>query len=152
LTVGAAGSISMNGSAGQPAANVDITSTWDAGGAGGGSGGLILLQASSTLTLASGSTLSVAGGDGGPASCGAGAGPGIGAAGGNGGGGGYIILNSPSISDSSTKNLSGGAVGASVAIGSWPNSYSAGFAGTGAGELVAPVAGGAGLVLVNLYS
>jgi hypothetical protein len=120
-------------------------------GSGGGSGGLILLQSNTSINLPAGSTLSVKGGNGaayaGPSAC----------YGGGGGGGGYVVLNSPSLTNSGTITLTGGTAGASgvVPVTFWTSgSGGGGFGGNGGNggwTSGASSAGGAGQLILNQY-
>jgi hypothetical protein len=128
ISIGSAGVLTANGS-NASSGNFTLGSDYAWSGSGGGSGGLILLQAEDSLTLSSGSQLSVKGGNG---SNGVVSGVFTNAGGGGGGGGGYIVLNSPSLADSSTKFLLGGTGGLTVVTGSGASGASgAGFGGVG---------------------
>ena len=148
ITVGASASILMSGG-NAPAVTVGGGSASAVGGGGGGSGGLIYLESSSSLTLSAGSSLTAAGGNG---ANGSGTG-GFAGGGGGGGGGGYIVLNSPSLSDSSTKTLTGGSAGAGT-NSNGPGGSGAAFGGFG-GQVGATggtsSSGGVGQTLTNVY-
>jgi hypothetical protein len=123
--------IDMSGTQGFAAAGAG----GQAGGGGGGSGGLIYMEAE-TLSVAG--ILNARGGNGANSINGAFAG--------GGGGGGYIILSSPSaITDTSTKSVTGGAVGAG---GGSLGGAGGGFGGRGGAD---NVAGSAGQILTNYY-
>ncbi len=156
ITVGASAIISVNGQSGTAATFSVSPTSYSAGGGGGGSGGLILLQSNTSLTLTVGSTLSAAGGNGGVGIQGGGSWSWAG--GGGGGGGGYIVLNSPSTADASTKTLTGGTGGAGVGavVSGGYGGGGSGFGGIGGyggglGGTTAGGNGGAGQTLLNLY-
>jgi hypothetical protein len=147
--------VSMDGGNGIATASAGGAGTFaSAGGAGGGSGGLILLQSARSLNLAAGSSLSVNGGNG---ANGVIANPGApNASGGGGGGGGYIVLNSPSTVDSSTKNLAGGTAGSNGGGLGNGTGNGGGFGGAGGlgGDVFfarSPQAGSPGQTLLNSY-
>ncbi len=150
ITVGSTAIISAAGA--NAAAGFAGGFDFSLGGGGGGSGGLILLQSNQSLTLDAGAALAVNGGNGFSGSV---SGTLTDAGGGGGGGGGYIVLNAPVVSDSSTKNLAGGAGGITAVTGAGvAGGFGAGFGGAGGLGSVSAANGGAGssgLVLINAY-
>jgi hypothetical protein len=125
LVIRCYGSLTINGTVVMNAAGTNsvINGNGGSGGSGGG-GGVINLRSSGPMTIPATATFNVAGGNAayGPTAIG----------GCGGGGGGWVILESPSLTDSSTKNLTGGsgaAAGASPAQNGMGGGGSAGAGG-----------------------
>ena len=146
ITMGASGVLSANG--GNSTGGGIVTGgqgNWSGGG--GGSGGCIILHADGNMTLAG--ALNARGGNG--SGGGDNTGGSQGGMGGCGGGGGYIILQTASVlADTSTKNLSGGAAGATFgssagAVASYPGPSFGGQGGSRA-TYATPGAGSTGVV------
>jgi len=139
IVVSGASTLSVNGT------NGGVTNSGaNVGAGGGGSGGIIVLETASTLTLAAGSTLSVSGGNGANGEGGGG--------GGGAGGGGYVVLNSPTLANSATINLSVGVAGAGG--GGSPGGGGGAFGGEGGlgGQCGTNPAGGTnGQLILNEY-
>jgi hypothetical protein len=132
LTVSGASTIDMSGSLGTSGSTGMFVS-----GGGGGSGGLIYLEAN-TLSVAG--ILNSKGGNGVNAISGYN--------GGGGGGGGYIVLTSPStITDTSTKSVTGGAAGSGISS----SGFGGGGGGFGGAGGTSQTAGSAGQILTNYY-
>ena len=156
VVIGAAAVLTANGQVGQTGSVILAGAGVDISGSGGGSGGLILLQSLTSISASAGSVLSVLGGAGGVGAIG-GATPA--ANGGSAGGGGYVILNAPSLTDASTKNISGGLGGAAINAGAAVTSASApgaGFGGVGGNGISGATAanglpGSAGQTVLNAY-